>query len=108
MNNLLEAKIITGNGAGELVTIPKITLKASDDCPIEFTRFQFPVKVSYAMTINKSQGQTLKVAGLYLGDPCFSHGQFYVGCSRVGSSHNLYIRAPGSVTKNVVNPLALN
>ena len=57
MNNLLESKIITGNGAGELLTIPKITLKASDDCPIEFTRFQFPVKVFYAMTINNSQGQ---------------------------------------------------
>eukprot|EP00960_Hanusia_phi_P024120 711372-Hanusia_phi.AAC.1 len=35
------------------------------------------------MTINKSQGQTFKVAGINLGDACVC-GQLYVACSRVG------------------------
>ena len=106
LHHLIEAKILTGKCAGEMVTIPRISLN-STNCPVEFSRFQFPVKVCFAMTINKSQGQTLKVAGLYLEEPCFSHGQFYVGCSRVGSSKNLFILAPKGITKNVVYPAAL-
>ena len=59
------------------------------------------------MTINKSQGQTLKIAGLDLTLPCFSHGQLYVGCSRVGSPQNLFILAPNGKTRNIVYPEAL-
>ena len=70
-------------------------------------RLQFPVRLSFAMTINKSQGQTLKIAGLDLTLPCFSHGQLYVGCSRVGSPQNLFILAPNGKTRNIVYPEAL-
>jgi hypothetical protein len=41
------------------------------------------------MTINKSQGQTLKHMGLDLRTPVFTHGQFYVGVSRVTSVSNI-------------------
>ncbi|XP_060882081.1 uncharacterized protein LOC132953741 [Metopolophium dirhodum] len=41
-------------------------------------------QLAFAMTINKSQGQTMSVCGLDLRTPCFSHGQLYVVCSRVG------------------------
>jgi ATP-dependent DNA helicase PIF1 len=54
------------------------------------------------MTINKSQGQTIKVVGLNLIDPCFSHGQLYVACSRVSNPKNLFVLAPSGSTKNVV------
>ena len=40
------------------------------------------------MTINKSQGQSLKRAGLYLPDVCFTHGQLYVAFSRCGYPPN--------------------
>lgn len=34
------------------------------------------------MTINKSQCQTLKIVGIYLREPVFSHGQLCVALSR--------------------------
>lgn len=72
------------------------------DAPYVFRRTQFPVTVAFAMTLNKAQGQTLAVAGLQLEEPCFSHGQLYVGCSRVGGRDKLFAFAPGLLTKNVV------
>ena len=40
--------------------------------------------VSFAMTIKKSQGQSLAHVGLYLSNPIFSHGQLYVALSMHG------------------------
>ena len=42
------------------------------DMPFEFKRLQFPIRLAFAMTINKSQGQSLKVCGLNLEHSCFS------------------------------------
>ena len=49
-----------------------------------------------------SKTKTLKHCGLYLENECFSHGQFYVGVSRVGSQKNLKIYAPENKTINIV------
>ncbi|KAI0236599.1 hypothetical protein LSAT2_012829, partial [Lamellibrachia satsuma] len=66
-----------------------------------------PVVISFAMSIDKAQGQSLKVVGLHLKSPCFFHYQLYVGCSRVGNGKNLHILAPNGKTKNIVYPNAL-
>ena len=47
-------------------------------------RKQFPIRLSYAITANKSQGQTSDKVGIYLNRPCISHGQLYVALSRCG------------------------
>ena len=100
------AMIISSAGKGESVFIPRIPL-IPNDFPFEFKRIQFPIKVCFAMTINKSQGQSLKVAGINLESSCFSHGQLYVACSRVGTFVKLFIYAPQGRTKNVVYPQVL-
>ena len=70
-------------------------------------KIAIPGRLSYAMTINKSQGQSLKVVGLNLDTPVFLHGQLYVGFSRVGNPNNTFYLTPGGKTKNIVYPEAL-
>jgi ATP-dependent DNA helicase PIF1 len=54
---VIEAKIIFGSNIGDKVFIPRLSLIPSDKrLPFKFQRRQFPLSVSYAMTINKSQG----------------------------------------------------
>ena len=58
------------------VLIPRINLIPSDESMlIKFMWRQFPLLVSFAMTINKSQEQTLTHVGVYLLNPVFSHRQ---------------------------------
>lgn len=97
--HLLEAEILTGSGKEKRDLIPKIPL-IPPDLPFEFKRLQFPMRVSCAISINKSQGQSLEVTGLHLMDPCFSYGQLYVGCSKVGNGNKLFVLTPNGKTKN--------
>ena len=55
----------------------------------QMTRMQFPIRLAYAMTYNKSQSQTLFKVLLDITTPPFSHGQAYVALSRVRDSNNI-------------------
>ena len=79
INRVLHVKIISGPCAGQLAFIPRIKLISSQYLPFELHRVQFPVQLAFAMTTNKSQGQSLATVGLYLQNPVFGHGQFYMG-----------------------------
>ena len=86
-NKLLVCKLA---GSGKTVLIPRIKFISNPGSyPFDWARRQFPVRIAFATTINKSQGQTLKQTGVWLRSPVFSHGQLYVATSRVGNPHAL-------------------
>nr|GEW48544.1 ATP-dependent DNA helicase PIF1-like [Tanacetum cinerariifolium] len=67
MSKLIEAQIITGTRVGKKVFIHRISLTHKDpNLSFTFKRTQFPVKLCYSMTINKSKGKSLSKIGIYL------------------------------------------
>jgi len=74
LSNLIEATILTGCGSGESVFIPRIPIIPTDQT-FSFKRIKFPIRLAFAMSINKAQGQSLHVVGINLNESCFSHGQ---------------------------------
>jgi ATP-dependent DNA helicase PIF1 len=70
--------------SGEILLLPRIPLRSKyNDFPFIMHRLQFPVQQAYALKYNRAQGQSLKRYGLLLNRSLFSHGQLYVGLSRV-------------------------
>ena len=55
---------------------------------------QFPVKLGYAFTIHKAQGQTYDKVILDLNSHIFAPGQLYVALSRAKSLQGLYLTKP--------------
>ena len=60
---------------------------------VQLTR-QFPIKLAYAFTIHKAQGQTYEKVILDLNSHIFAPGQLYVALSRARSLDGLYLTKP--------------
>jgi len=79
---------------GQPRSIPRINMNTDADdktIPVQIRRRQFPVRPAFAMTINKSQGQTFQEIAIYLPAPVFAHGKLYVALSRVGYPRKITI-----------------
>ena len=94
-------------GSSDTHLIPRISFSFKMDrkrLPLEVHRSQFPFRLAYAMTFNKSQGQTLDKV-LYDGttrthpkhkshgalNAAFTHGQLNVALGRVRNRHSVRI-----------------
>lgn len=104
---IIEGEVAWGPHAGKKLFIPRIQIVPSDKIfPIHIKRKQFPVRLAFAITANKSQGYTLKKVGIHIRQTFFSHGQLYVAMSRVGLKENVKLFTGGGTddayTDNVV------
>jgi len=103
----IRVRLLGGDFDGQLRTILQIKLQSTDH-QLSFTlsRKQFPLALSFAMTINKSQGQSFEAVGVDLRSPVFTHGQFYIAALQVTSKAGLCILLPPNTTYmcNIVYP----
>ncbi|XP_026428548.1 ATP-dependent DNA helicase PIF1-like [Papaver somniferum] len=110
MARTIQVKIITGSAAGQSAVISRIVIQPTEThLPFILRRVQFPIKVCFSTTINKSQVQSIDNVGIYLPNPIFCDGQLYVAVSRTTSRSGLKIQidktkdiVPKGYTQNVV------
>lgn len=66
-NHVLKGQVLSKGISGEKIFIPRISLMPSDPrLPFKFQQRQFPLMISYAMSINKCRGQSLSNISLLL------------------------------------------
>ena len=86
-------KVQTISSTPKVFVIPRIRFKFR--LPFgesyQMIRTQFPLRLAYCMTINKSQGQEFEAVLLDLRNPPFTHGHLYVALSRVYHVDNIRI-----------------
>ena len=70
-----------------LLRIPLIP----NDSTFLFTIKRFPIILSFAMTMNKSQGQMCGTIGVYLQEHIFPHGMLYDALSRFKSKDTVSV-----------------
>ena len=60
-NNVIDTEILTRQYVGTRIFLPRIPLKTTENVHLPFVmiRRQFPVRLSFVVTINKAQGQTI-------------------------------------------------
>lgn len=69
---------------------------------------QFPVRLAWALTIHKAQGQTYQSVAVDLDGGAFAAGQTYVALSRCVALENLYLATPIQRKDIIVNQEVVN
>jgi ATP-dependent DNA helicase PIF1 len=77
------------DGKSTIITPHTLSVEIGDDLVMSYT--QLPLRLSWAMTIHKSQGCTLDLLRVDIHN-IFKYGQFYVALSRAKDLQGLYIR----------------
>ena len=90
--------------------MPLVTINEGDFSFL-LTQKQFFICVCFAMTMNKSQGQSLDLISIDLRTSSFSHGQLYMALSRITDVSRLVLLfkedEKEEKTENVVFPKIL-
>ena len=88
----MQLKLLNLPATAPPVWLPRVLCdtKADGDLPFTLRRRQFPLRLAWVMTINKSQGQSINQRlGISLPRPVFAHGQLYVALSRASAFANV-------------------
>jgi hypothetical protein len=97
----IQVRLLSGPGERKIVMLPRCNfsiLEGKSGLPFSFARWQFPIVSAYAVTIHKSQGQSLHRIGLFIEADAFVHGLIYVALSRVASWSRVYFFSPEHAT----------
>ena len=65
---------------------------------------QYPIKLAWAITIHKSQGQTFDKVVIDLGSGAFTHGQLYVALSRCTRLDGIRLKRPVRPSDIIFDP----
>lgn len=79
------------------------TKKIKEEITSSFT--QYPLRLAWAITVHKSQGQTLEKVVFDIERGAFAHGQTYVALSRCSSFEGLYLKRPIRARDIIVDPV---
>ena len=79
--SIIDTEIISGSHKGIRTFIPRINIAPSGTTrPIVLKRHQFPVRVTFSFSINKSQGQTLHKVGFTYQSPSSAMVNYMLYC----------------------------
>ena len=88
-SRVIKAELL--DDSNRIVLIPRIRFKFKLDYgeSYQMMRCQFPLRLAYCMTYNKSQSQTFtRILQDAIGEP-FTHGHLYVAMSRITNCDNI-------------------
>ena len=85
----------------KVLILPRIPMRyGGERFPFELTRLQFPLKIAFALTINRAQGLSAVKCGILRPKNVCTHGQIYVAFSRCGNPNNVFVWAEQSQFKD--------
>ena len=103
---LVLKKLKSNGDKNDILVLPRIpmTSSAGTKLPFVLNRLQFPIKIAFAITINRSQSQTFNgKCGILLPASVWTHGQVYVSFSRCGNPNNVYVWANQEEFKDLID-----